>query len=188
MIRETYPLLQVLFNLLIKFCICVSSSVVSGTQVLRQAPKTSSSLCREERNTTYWGSGLCIPSTLWLSLVAQSVKSLPATWETWVQSLGQEDPLEKEMAPAPVFLPGEFHGQRNLVGYSPWGHKESDMTEYFHFHLIFQRKMFNTNPTISRRYITFVLSLYYGNQNILREIEQTLSDHYCLGKPDDHIF
>ena len=29
----------------------------------------------------------------------------------------------------PVFLPGKFHGQRSLVGYSPWGHKESDMTE-----------------------------------------------------------
>ena len=57
--------------------------------------------------------------------------------EMWVQSLGQKDPLEKEMAPAPVFLPGEFHGQRNLGGYSPGGHKESDMTEYFHFHLIF---------------------------------------------------
>ena len=31
--------------------------------------------------------------------------------------------------PTPVFLPGEFHGQRSLEGYSPWGHKESDMTE-----------------------------------------------------------
>ena len=31
--------------------------------------------------------------------------------------------------PTPVFLPGEFHGQRSLVSYSPWGHKESDMTE-----------------------------------------------------------
>ena len=34
----------------------------------------------------------------WAPLVAQTVKRLPATWETWVQSLGQEDPLEKEMA------------------------------------------------------------------------------------------
>ena len=49
--------------------------------------------------------------------------------ETWVQSLGQEDLLEKGMQPTPVFLPGEFHGQRSLVGYRPWGHKESDMTE-----------------------------------------------------------
>ena len=64
----------------------------------------------------------------------------------WVRSLGQEDLLEKGMAthstipsgtipwrrarqPAPVFLPGEFHGQMNLAGYSPWGCKESDMTE-----------------------------------------------------------
>ena len=37
--------------------------------------------------------------------------------------------LEKVMAPTPVFLPGKSHGQRNLVGYSPWGRKESDTTE-----------------------------------------------------------
>ena len=49
-------------------------------------------------------------------------------WETRVWSLVCEDPLEKEMQPTPVFLPGESHGQRSLVGYSPWGHKESDMT------------------------------------------------------------
>ena len=46
-----------------------------------------------------------------------------------VQSPGWEDPLEEGMQPIPVFLPGEFHGQRSLAGYSPWGHKESDMTE-----------------------------------------------------------
>ena len=43
------------------------------------------------------------------------VKNLPTMQETWVRSLDWEDPLEKEMA---VFLPGVFHGQRNLVGYS----------------------------------------------------------------------
>ena len=43
--------------------------------------------------------------------------------ETWVQSLGWEDPLEKETATTPVFLSGKSHGQRSLVGYSPWGHK-----------------------------------------------------------------
>ena len=37
--------------------------------------------------------------------------------------------LEKVMAPTPVFLPGKSHGQRNLVGYSPWGRKELDTTE-----------------------------------------------------------
>ena len=37
---------------------------------------------------------------------------------------GEEEPLEKEWLPTPVFLPGEFHVQRSLVGYSPWGHKK----------------------------------------------------------------
>ena len=67
------------------------------------------------------------------SLVAQRLKCLPPTQETWIRSLGREDPLEKEMG-TPVFLPGESHGWRSLVGYSPWGCKESDMTERLHFH------------------------------------------------------
>ena len=44
---------------------------------------------------------------LYASLVAQTVKPLPAMWETWVQPLGWEDPLEKEMATTPIFLPGK---------------------------------------------------------------------------------
>ena len=63
------------------------------------------------------------------SLVAQRLKCLLAMQETWVRSLGREDPLEKEMATPPVFLPGKSHGQRSLAGYSLWGRKESDMTE-----------------------------------------------------------
>ena len=54
--------------------------------------------------------------------MAQTVKNPPAVWETWVQSLGWEDPLEKEMATTPVFLPGKSHGRRSLVGCSPWCH------------------------------------------------------------------
>ena len=49
--------------------------------------------------------------------------------ETQVQSLGWEDPLEEEMTTTPVFLSGEFHGQRSLAYYSPWDPKESDMAE-----------------------------------------------------------
>ena len=59
----------------------------------------------------------------------QTILKLPAMQETRVQSLGQKDPLEKEMQSTPVLLPGEFHGQRSLVGYSPQGLKESDRTE-----------------------------------------------------------
>ena len=62
-------------------------------------------------------------------MVAQTVKNLLAMQETWVQSLGQEDPLEKEIATHSSILPRESHGQRSLVGYSQCGHKESDMTE-----------------------------------------------------------
>ena len=57
------------------------------------------------------------------------VKNPPAMRETWVQSLGWEDPLEKGMAATPVFLPGKSHGQRSLAGCSPRSHKESNTTE-----------------------------------------------------------
>ena len=58
------------------------------------------------------------------SLVAQLVKNPPVMQETWVQSLGWKDPLEKRTATTPVFWPGEFHGL-----FSPWSCKELDMTE-----------------------------------------------------------
>ena len=54
--------------------------------------------------------------------------------ETRVRPLGWEDPLEKEMATYSSIFPGESHGQRSLVGYSPRGRKELDMTERVHFH------------------------------------------------------
>ena len=59
------------------------------------------------------------------SLVAQMVKNLPAMQETQVQSLGQEDPLEKEMAPHSSLLAWRIPWAE---GYSPWGCKESDTT------------------------------------------------------------
>ena len=55
-----------------------------------------------------------------------SGKESPAMQETQemqVCSLGQEDTLEEGMATTPVLLPGKFHGQRSLEGYSPWGRK-----------------------------------------------------------------
>ena len=67
--------------------------------------------------------------------VAQTVKNMPEMWETWIRSLGQEDPLEKEMQSTPVSLPGESHGRRSLVGYSPRGRKESGTTERLHLTL-----------------------------------------------------
>ena len=52
--------------------------------------------------------------------------------EIQFQSLGGEDPLEKEMATHSVFLPGKSHFQRSLVGYSPWSHKVLDVTKCVH--------------------------------------------------------
>ena len=65
----------------------------------------------------------------YLSLMAQTVKNPPAMQETQAPSLNQEDSLEKKWQPTPVFLPGEFHGQRSLADYGPWGCKEPDTTE-----------------------------------------------------------
>ena len=56
------------------------------------------------------------------------VKNPPAMWETWVRSLGWEDPLEKGMAAHSSILENPY-GQRSLAGASPWGFKESDTTE-----------------------------------------------------------
>ena len=80
------------------------------------------------------------------SLVAQMVKNSPAMWETWVQSLSWEDPLEEDMATHPSILAWRIPMDRGLwapvqgvgglqsysplwVGYSPWGCKESDMNK-----------------------------------------------------------
>ena len=61
--------------------------------------------------------------------MTQIVKNLPAMQETGVWSLDQEDPWRREWLPTTTVLPGELQGQRNQVGYTPWGRKESDMTE-----------------------------------------------------------
>ena len=64
--------------------------------------------------------------------------------------------------PNPVFLPGEFHRERNLVGYSPWGHKESDTNKYAHTDYIpvtahtYMLDACNTNPRNTGNRINFI--------------------------------
>ena len=86
-------------------------------------------------------SGMCWKLTAhhWLrggflgaSLVAQRLKPLPAMWETQVQSLGREDPLEKEMATHSSILAWRIPWMEEPGSYSPWCRKESDMTEWLH--------------------------------------------------------
>ena len=75
-------------------------------------------------------------------MVAQQVKCLPAMrrpgFHPWVGKIT----WRRKWQPIPVLLPRESHGQRSLVGYSPWGRKESDTTEWLHFH-IFKIRMGN---------------------------------------------
>ena len=65
------------------------------------------------------------------SLVPQMVETLPAMqdqingFDPWVGKI----PWGRKWQPIPVFFPGEFHGQRSLVGYSPWAPKELDTAE-----------------------------------------------------------
>ena len=63
---------------------------------------------------------------VWVS--GWGISALIGTKLTQVGSLGWKDPLEEGIAP--VYLPGEFHGQRSLAGYSPCGHRESDVTDW----------------------------------------------------------
>ena len=75
---------------------------------------------------------------IWASLVAQTVKRLPAMRETQVRSLGRKIVWRRKWQPTPVLLPGKFHGMKSLVGYNPWDCKESDTTERLQFSFQFQ--------------------------------------------------
>ena len=98
----------------------------------------------------------------WTFLVAQLVKNQTAMQETWVRSLGWEDPWRRERLPTTVFWLGEFHGL-----YSPWGRKESDTTE--RLSLYFRHQEWN-----------FVKTLRKKNMDI--KILLSLSIHYLITK------
>ena len=61
--------------------------------------------------------------------MAQTVKNPPAMQETGFDLWVRKIPWRREWLPTQVFLPGEFHRQRRLVGYTPWGRRESDTME-----------------------------------------------------------
>ena len=59
----------------------------------------------------------------WLRLLRIRLQCGRPAFDIWVGKI----PWRRERLPAPVFWPGESHGQRSLVGYSPWGHRESEL-------------------------------------------------------------
>ena len=79
--------------------------------------------------------------------------------EMQVRSLGWDDPLEEGMAPTPVFLLGECHGQRTLAGYNPGGHEESGRTEHTRTRLKLYRCQ-SQSLTFSALYL-FVRKFYF---------------------------
>ena len=94
---------------------------------------------------------------------AQMVNNLPVMQETWVSSLGWEDSLEEGMAThCSIFA----QGQRSLVGYNSWGHKESDMTEQFrtHTHDMFTWTIyFSVSVELPPHQVSVLLPCYYFN-------------------------
>ena len=98
--------------------------------------------------------------------------------ETWVWSLGWEDPWRREWLHTPVCLPGEFHGQRSLMGYSPWGRRESDVTEHAHkncyylkkWTIIFKNVCFFICHFLLSRYCYFCPYLFTGTLQLLSRI------------------
>ena len=91
----------------------------------------------------------CVITDLSSSINSQGLKGFPGGSEVkavcpqcgrpgfnpWVRKI----PWRRKWQPTPVFLPGESRGRRSLVGYGPWGHKETDMTEWLHIQSLIQK-------------------------------------------------
>ena len=119
-------------------------------------------------------------------LVAQRLKRLPPMQETRIWSLGWEDPWRRKWQPIPVFLPGEAYGRRSLVGYSPLGCKESDVTVWLHSltHSHHMSRMKGKNHMIiskdAKKNLTKfnILSYRLGTEGIYLSIIKVIYDEY----------
>ena len=122
---------------------CTAASRVPFSPQLPQGTKLYCSLLllRQKGKLFCWSSFKCLIN-VWASLVAQMVKNLLTMQETRVQSLGQEDPWRRAWQPTPVLLPGESHGQRSLVGYSPRG-SQRVMIEWLSLSLFYWGRKIN---------------------------------------------
>ena len=129
----------------------------------------------DSKQTAPWHEDICL-KIFRSSLTAQMIKNFLAMQETWVWSLGQKDPLEKGMATQPVFLPGEFHEQRSLAGYShgvtksrtwlSWqtfsyiGHIVLNITYSFTWHTLFGSTYYIWDLTENNIYQSSILILF----------------------------
>ena len=82
-------------------------------------------------------------------------------FDPWVRKI----PWRRKWQPTPVLLPGESHGGRSLLGYSPWDHKESDTTEWLHFHFIVDLPCVNFRCTAVK--IHNILRQYFKESKLM---------------------
>ena len=99
------------------------------------------------------------------SLKAQTVKNLPARQETWGLCLGRKDPPEKAWIPIPVFLPGEFHGQRSMASYSPCHRVRHKWMTHTHTHVPTYRWL---PPLFSSNWKNIIVPHWAHSVSILR--------------------
>ena len=92
--------------------------------------KSTSKYCYSSTNRIYLYSTIYFFPYTFKSLVAQTVKNAPAMQEIRIRHWVRKIPWKRKWQPILVILPGKSHGQRSLQGYSPWGHKKSDKTEW----------------------------------------------------------
>ena len=96
---------------------------------------------------------------------------------SWVMKI----PWRRKWLPTSVFLPGKFHGQRTLVGYSPWGHKESDMNERLTFSLSFKILKMQEGIGQFNHHILFTILRIYDTSSVKNAVFQKfLFIYFCL--------
>ena len=116
----------------------------------------------------------------WATVPGVYLQSRRPGLDSWVRKI----PWRREWQPTPVFLPGEFHGLRSLVGYSPWGYKESDTNKWLTLIIIWGNHITSDNSTqalltLSMLYACISLCLWLSCSCWL-EIWMQASDHFMI--------
>ena len=93
----------------------------------------------------------------WLSSKEYAYQYRRHGFSPWVRKI----PWKRKWQPTPVFLPGESHGQRNMAGYSPWDHKESDTTERLNQQQLCFTNNNNNNQELSDIHVNFEMTIRY---------------------------
>ena len=117
-------------------------------------------------------------SSLWLSIVAQTVKNLPAKPETAFNPWVRKIPWRREWLLTLILLPREFHGQRSLAGYSPWSCKELDTTEQLTLSILIYPKYYHFNMTLKEKLLIICFTLFFIS--LLNLIYNILLEHISI--------